>query len=241
MKGAILAGGRGTRLHPYTIVIPKPLLPVGGVPVIEIIARQFKYFGFDQVNVSLGYEGRQIEHLLEAHSSDSRLPKFHFFHEDEPLGTSGAIPALFGPYDSNLLVMNGDIITSLDLREMYKSHCESNAILTIAIRKTRHRLPVGSIEVDSEGDVIQFIEKPELEFLDNVGIYVYSREVCNYIAPGEKVDVDILVKRLLSEKKKVSTFLSEGPYYWIDIGTHADYEKANTEISTLLNQIPFMK
>ncbi len=242
MRAVILAGGRGTRLLPYTIVIPKPMLPLGEMPVIEIIARQLKFHGFNDAVISLGYMGPVIENFLKSHLNDSKLPALKFFTEDQPLGTSGVIPHLFDESsEEDLLVINGDVITTLNLREMYERHKARKAILTIAIRKATHTLPLGSVTINQDGFVTQFNEKPTLEFLDNIGVYVYSSKIRKYIGLNEKIDINKLVERLIEAGEKVDTFYSEGLYYWMDIGTHADYEKANKEIDGILKEMPYMK
>lgn len=241
MRAAILAGGKGTRLLPYTIVIPKPMLPVGNIPVIEIIARQLKHHGFEEVTISLGHMSELIENFLRSHSNDELLPKFSFFKESTPLGTSGAIPFIFQTGDRDLLVVNGDVITTLDMRTMFKRHQERNSILTLGIRRTSHTLPLGSVTVDKSGYINRFEEKPTLEFLDNIGVYVYSHRISEYIGENERIDINLLVDRLIEAKEKVDTYLSEGLYYWIDIGTHADYEKANKEIDSIIGKMPYMK
>ena len=239
-KAIILAGGKGTRLLPYTIVIPKPMLPIGEIPVIEIISRQLKFHGFDRVVISLGHLSGVIKLFLESKSGDAGFPEFDFYTEHKALGTSGSVKAI-GIDDEDFLVINGDILTTLNLREMFKLHQEKGALLTIGTRKTEYQMPVGSIKLNKEGYVTDFDEKPKLEFIDNIGAYVYSRKVLRYINPDERIDVNVLVKRLLADHQKVLAFLSEGPYFWIDIGTHADYEKANLEFHKIQDQFPYLE
>ena len=236
----ILAGGKGTRLLPYTIVVPKPMLPIGGIPVVEIIARQLKFFGFDQVTVSLGHLSGMVEHFLEGVPKSIDLPDFSYFRESNPLGTTGPLKAI-ALKEENFLVINGDILTTLDMREMFDSHVSSGAILTIGIRKTTHTLAVGSITVDDSGNVIKFDEKPVISHLDNIGAYVYSKKALEFIDDDEKIDVNVFTQRLLDAGEKVMGFRSDGPYYWVDIGTHADYEKANLEFEELRHNFPFLK
>lgn len=235
----ILAGGKGTRLLPYTIVMPKPMLPIGEIPIIEIISRQLKYHGFDKVVVSLGHLSGVIKLFLESKAGEPGLPEFDFYTEDKVLGTSGSIKAI-GLEDEDFLVINGDILTTLDLRKMFLTHKEKGAVLTIGTRETEYQLPLGSITLDNEGYVTDFHEKPKLNFIDNIGAYVYSKKVLDYIDHDERIDVNVLVKRLLEDNQKVLAFLSEGPYFWIDIGTHADYEKANAEFHKIQGQFPFL-
>lgn len=238
-QAIILAGGKGTRLLPYTIVVPKPMLPIGGIPVIEIISRQLFFHGFNLVTVSLGHLSEMIEIFLKSKSSESALPQFNFFREDVELGTSGPIKAI-QPNAESFFVVNGDILTSLNFRDMFNFHIENNAALTLGVRKTQYQIPLGSISVDNSNRVIDFVEKPISEHLDNIGAYVYSSKVLGYMKKNEKIDVNILIHRLLQAGEKVLAYRSDGPYYWVDIGTHADYEKANNEFSEILNQMPFL-
>jgi NDP-sugar pyrophosphorylase family protein len=238
-RAIILAGGKGTRLLPYTVVIPKPMLPIGDVPVIEIISRQLKYFGFDEVVVSLGHLSDIIRVFLESKSGDEELPKFHFYKETSSLGTSGSIREI-NLEDDNFAVINGDILTTLDIKKMFDEHCRQNAILTIGIRKTEYQLPLGSITTDEDGYLQSFTEKPKLTFLDNIGAYIYSKNIYKYMEPNTKLDVNVLVQILLSAGEKIFTYRNDGPYFWIDIGTHADYERANKEFSLIRDQFPFI-
>ena len=226
MKAVILAGGKGTRLLPYTIVIPKPMLPIAGIPIIEIISRQLNYYGFDDVSVSLG-------HLSE-------MIKVYLTGKEKAKGTAGPIKEL-GISAENFVVMNGDILTNINLKNLYEFHYENNAALTIAVRNTSYQLPFGAVTINSKNEVTNFEEKPKIELIDNIGAYVYSQRALTFMAKNEKIDVNTLVLRLLEAGEKVLAFLNVGPYYWIDIGTHADYEKANDELNGLLSEFPFLK
>lgn len=239
-RAVILAGGKGTRLLPYTIVVPKPMLPIGEIPIIEIISRQLKYYGFEEITVSLGHLSGMIRLYLEGKSGDEGLPHFDFFQEEFPLGTSGPLKAIF-PEEENFLAINGDILTTLNMREMYKKHISEMATLTIGVRQTNYTLPLGSIEIDENSHITAFKEKPTVTHLDNIGAYVYSKKALEYIDSGEKIDVNILVERLLLAGEKVLAYRSDGPYFWIDIGTHADYEKANKEFEEIRKLMPFLQ
>lgn len=238
-KAIILAGGKGTRLLPYTIVIPKPMLPIGDIPIIEIISRQLKFHGFEEVTISLGHLSEIIQVFLESKSGLKGLPVFKFYKEEKSLGTSGSIKEI-NLKDENFVVINGDILTTLDIGEMFEAHCRERAILTIGIRKTEYQLPLGSITTDSQGYLESFTEKPKLSFLDNIGAYVYSNRIYKYMKPGTRLDVNELVELLLTSGEKVFTYRSDGPYFWIDIGTHADYERANNEFKGLTHQFPYL-
>ena len=239
-RAVILAGGKGTRLLPYTIVVPKPMLPIGEIPIIEIISRQLNYYGFDELTISLGHLSGMIKLYLEGKSETDGLPHFDFYQEDIALGTSGPLKAI-SPREEHFFAINGDILTTLNMREMYEKHILENATLTIGVRLTQYQLPLGSIEVDGNSQVTGFKEKPTVTHLDNIGAYVYSRKALDYIQPDEKIDVNILVERLLAAGEKVLAYRSDGPYFWIDIGTHADYEKANKEFEEIRKLMPFLE
>lgn len=238
-RALILAGGKGTRLLPYTVVIPKPMLPIGDFPIIEIISRQLKFHGFNHVTVSLGHLSGMIELFLETLPKDEHLPLFDFFLESSPLGTSGPVKAI-SPTEDNFMVINGDILTTLDMDSMFKEHEMSGAVMTVATRTTSYTLPLGSLILSETLEVKDFQEKPTYTLFDNIGAYVYSRKVLDYIKSDEKIDVNILIHRLIDAGEKVMAFRSDGPYFWIDIGTHADYEKANNQFSELIDQMPFL-
>ena len=240
MKAVILAGGKGTRLLPYTIVIPKPMLPIAGIPIIEIISKQLDFYGFDDVTISLGHLSEMIKVFLTGKIGEPGFPTFSYHIETEAKGTAGPIKEL--KVDSeNFVVMNGDILTNINLKKLYDFHCENHAALTIAVRNTSHQLPFGAVTVNEKNEVINFEEKPKIELMDNIGAYVYSQRALTFMEENEKIDVNTLILRLIEAGEKVCAFLNVGPYYWIDIGTHADYEKANDELNGLLSEFPFLK
>jgi NDP-sugar pyrophosphorylase family protein len=240
MKAVILAGGKGTRLLPYTIVIPKPMLPIAGIPIIEIISRQLSYYGFDDVSISLGHLSEMIKVYLKGKEADPGLPTFSYHIEEKAKGTAGPIKEL-EISEENFVVINGDILTNINLKNLYDFHCENDAALTIAVRNTSYQLPFGAVTINSKNEVTNFEEKPKIELMDNIGAYVYAQRALTFMEENEKIDVNTLVLRLLEAGEKVLAFLNVGPYYWIDIGTHADYEKANDELNGLLSEFPFLK
>jgi len=240
MKAVILAGGKGTRLLPYTIVIPKPMLPIAGIPIIEIISKQLNFYGFTDVTISLGHLSEMIKVFLSGKIGKVGFPTFSYHIETEPKGTAGPIKEL-GVSSENFVVMNGDILTNINLKNLYDFHIEKQATLTIAVRNTSHQLPFGAVTVNQNNEVINFEEKPKISLIDNIGAYVYSQRALAFIKENEKIDVNTLVLRLIEAGEKVCAYLNVGPYYWIDIGTHADYEKANEELEEFLSEFPFLK
>ena len=228
MQALVLAGGKGTRLRPYTMVFPKPMLPVDGRPIIDIIINQLSNFGFDDVTISLGYLGKYIEMYFEDKSNIPPGMTIRYFTESRPLGTSGPVALLDDP-DENFLVINGDILSSINYSNFFAFHTEQNAVLSMAVGIREVKMSLGVLEFGNDHRIKSFVEKPTYTYHDNMGIYVYNRKALSYIEKDKKTDLNDLVSRLLEKEEKVCGFLSGDPYYWIDIGQHADYEKANIE------------
>jgi NDP-sugar pyrophosphorylase family protein len=224
MRAVILAGGLGTRLRPYTTVIPKPLVPVGDRPVLEHIMRSLYASGVRDVDLCVSHLGELIRLYLSqlALAQDMRLA-FHW--EDEPLGTAGAlqrVPALSGAF----VVMNGDILTTLNYRELIDFHLEREAALTIATRHTRVNIDLGVIET-RDGFLTGYQEKPSLEYDVSMGIYVYDERALQYLPPGP-CQFPELVLRLVAAGEQVAAF-DATDVEWFDIGTLDEYERASRE------------
>jgi len=221
MKAVILAGGKGTRLAPYTTVLPKPLMPVGDVPILDVIIRQLQKHEFDEVIIAVGY----LAELIKAYFNDGRRYeiKITYSREREPLGTAGPLAQIPG-LNSTFLVMNGDILTTLDYSKLLDFHKRSGAIATIAMHRRQVKIDFGIIITDRNHRLTDYQEKPDLNYLVSMGIYIFEPRVLDYIKPGEKLDFPDLVKLMLSEGEKVQGYLSED--YWLDIGRHDDYQRA---------------
>jgi len=228
MKAVILAGGKGTRLAPYTTVFPKPMLPVGDKPILEIIIRQLAYYSFKEIILSVGY----LAEIIQAYFQNCHtLPEgisITYVKEEKPLGTAGPI-ALIPDLKETFLVMNGDVLTTLDYSKLISFHRRNNALLTIAISKKEVKLDLGIVEITDDQRVTKYIEKPVYAYFDSIGIYVYEPEVVRYIEPNVYLDFPTLVQRLIENGERVVGYYHDKPYYWIDIGQHGDYQKANEE------------
>lgn len=239
-RAIILAGGKGTRLRPYTVVFPKPMLPIGGMPILEIILRQLSFYDFGKATLSLGYMPAIIQTYFEALESKKGLPSLNFYIELKALGTAGPVKAI-APEEENFLVMNGDVLSTLNLKALFDFHEANESALTLAVRHMEYQLPLGVIEFDDNGNLTAFREKPVVSYFDNLGIYIYSRRVLPYIADETRCDVNDLVNLLIEKGEKVTAYQSEDPYYWIDIGRHGDYEQANDEFDKISNHFTFLK
>ncbi len=235
MQAVILAGGKGTRLAPYTVVFPKPMLPVGGQPIIETIIQQLSYYNFKEIIICLGYLGDLIEVYLK---SDSRIPKdvhIRYVTEQNPLGTAGALSLIDG-LDEDFLVINGDILTTLNFEDFFVFHKKKKAALSIAAGQKEIKMNLGILEINEDGRVEEFIEKPTYTFQDNMGVYIYNRRALGYIQQNKRLDFNILVGEMIQTGEDIFAYKSQDPYFWIDIGQHADFERANEEFSKRKNE-----
>jgi NDP-sugar pyrophosphorylase family protein len=226
MRAVILAGGRGARLAPYTTVIPKPLLPVGDLPILEVVVRQLVHAGIRHITLSLGYMSVYFRAFLSQHQTLGRLAKIDFVEEEKPTGTAGSlasVPAL----DDTFLVMNGDVLTNLDYRALLDYHAAQRAWLTIAGHNKTVKIDLGVLEVDGAGCVMNYIEKPTKSYAVSMGIYVYEPQVLQFISGGEYLDFPDLVMRLIRANKRVVVFPNDAA--WLDLGRPEDLQLA-TEI-----------
>lgn len=224
MKAVILAGGKGTRLAPYTTVLPKPLVPVGGVPILETVLRQLRHHGFEEVVLAVGYLSTLIQAYLDQ-SPVSKMIKLRYHQEQVPLGTAGALGSIDGLGDEPFLAMNGDLLTTLNYSEMMRSHKKRGAALTIAVTERRFQVEVGVLGMDSTDKVISYDEKPIHRYPASMGIYVYSPRAREMIKPGMPLDVPTLVIKLIEAGETVIGYRSEA--FWLDMGNRADYERAS--------------
>jgi NDP-sugar pyrophosphorylase family protein len=233
MKSVILAGGKGTRLAPYTTVLPKPLMPVGPMPILEIVLRQQYFFGVRDVTLACGYLSQLIEAYLLRHPL-SKLMDIKYFVESRPLGTAGALRAIAG-LDEPFLVMNGDILTAIDYGALFRHHCESGAALTIAVTQKRIKVELGVLVIDGQNHVVGYDEKPVKEFPASTGIYVYDPRILNYMVPNEHLDFPALVLRLIEAGQTVSAYPASE--FWLDIGNKDDFELAAQEFQNRRDEL----
>jgi NDP-sugar pyrophosphorylase family protein len=222
MRAAILAGGLGTRLAPYTTVLPKPLVPIGEQPILELIIGQLAACGFRRVDLCVAHLGELIRAYLSESGAVPAGVAINYSWEDDPLGTAGAIRDL-EPSEDPILVMNGDILTDLDYRELMAFHRRSGAALTIASHARDVTIELGVIE--GEGERIEdYVEKPTLHYEVSMGVYVYGPAAVASI-PARRFDLPDLVLKLLGEGARVCKYPFPGA--WYDIGTPSDLTAAS--------------
>jgi len=222
MRAVILAGGLGTRLRPYTTIIPKPLVPVGDRPILEHILRQLAGAGVNHVDMSVSHLGELIQvYFSQSHSVPDGM-ELHWHWEDEPLGTAGALRVI-PDLDGTFIVMNGDVLTTLDYTALVERHHASGAALTIATYAKRVSIDLGVID-SSDGYVTDYREKPKLDYDVSMGIYVYEARALDHLPESGPCQFPELVLALVEAGEKVAVFPSDAE--WYDIGTFAEYERA---------------
>lgn len=231
MRAVILAGGRGTRLRPYTTVFPKPLMPIDDMPILEVVIRQLRHAGITDIVMAVGH----LAELLQAYFGDGGRWGVHitYSREDQPLGTAGPL-ALIAGLDDTFLVMNGDVLTTLDYRALLAEHRAHGGIATIATHARNVKIDLGVIETDGAGALTDYIEKPTYHYRVSMGIYIFEPAVRAYIEPGQRLDFPDLIHRLLDAGRPVQSYAFDG--YWLDIGRPDDYEQAVEEFARLRGQ-----
>ncbi len=172
MKAVVLAGGKGARLSPYTKILPKPLMPMGDMPILEILLRQMKRSGVDEVFLTVGH----LAELLRAFFQDGKWLgiDIHYSYEDQPLGTAGPLSLISG-LDDTFLVSNGDVLTTMDFRQLVDFHKQSGAIATISAHCRKVYIDFGIIQNNTKNEIIGYIEKPTYDYYVSMGVYVLSR------------------------------------------------------------------
>jgi NDP-sugar pyrophosphorylase family protein len=224
VKTVILAGGAGTRLKPYTAVLPKPLMPLGDRAILEFVIGQLAEQGFVDITLSVGH----LAHLVEAVFGDGAAHgvRITYVREEEPLGTAGSLRLVEG-LDDTFLVLNGDLVTSIDYRALIRAHRASNNVLTIATTERRAKMDYGVLELGVDNGalrrVVGYQEKPVIDCMVSMGIYVLEPEAMEFV-PAGYFDFPELVQGALAAAVPVGAFPYDG--LWLDIGRHDDYEHA---------------
>lgn len=229
MKAVILAGGKGTRLKPYTTILPKPLVPIGDKAILEILIGRLKKYGITDLTMCVNH----LAELIMAYFGDGSKwgVKIEYSFEDKPLSTVAPIKLIKG-LPENFFVMNGDLLTDFDFNKFYNYHLLSNELLTVATYKRKHKTDFGVIDIDEAKNIATgFREKPEQILNVSMGLYVFRKDVLDFVPENTPFGFDDLMLTLLDKKKAIKVYPYDG--YWLDIGRPEDYEKANEDIEKL--------
>jgi len=231
MKAVVLAGGKGTRLRPYTKILPKPLLPIGDMPILEILLRQMKRAEIDEICLTVGH----LAELLRAFfQRGERLGlKIQYSYEDHPLGTAGPLSLVEG-LEQTFLVTNGDVLTTLDMKDLVETHRRSGAAATIAMHTRHVHIDLGVIQCNGSNEITGYIEKPTYNFNVSMGIYVFEPRVLSYIPYNQYLDFPELVLRMIQNGERVVGYPYDG--YWQDLGRPEDYDQAVQEVESMMSQ-----
>jgi dTDP-glucose pyrophosphorylase len=224
MRAVIMAGGRGSRLRPLTEDLPKPMLPIGGRPLMEHIIRQLQQSGIRHVKVTTHYKPERIrEHFGDGSEFGVVL---QYVNEEQPLGTGGALGLMDAPAETQLVV-NGDILTEMDFRAMLEFHQDHRAEMTVAVRQYALQVPYGVVECDATR-ITGLKEKPQVVFLVNAGVYLLEPSVHELIPSGKSFNMTDLIRWLLDAGRLVISFPIRE--YWMDVGQHQDYTQAQADV-----------
>ena len=228
----VLAGGAGMRLRPYTTILPKPLLPIADMPILEILIRQLARDGFSQITLASGY----LAGLLQAYFGDGSKwgVSIEYTIEEDPLGTAGPL-ALVQNLTQPFIVAHGDVLSNLNYRDFLSFHCSTDAIATIATCEKDVEVALGVLDVDPNGHVSDYTEKPKLNYLASMGIYAMQPDVLQYIPQGERFDLPDLIRLLIERGDGVAAYRFSG--YWRDLGQVSDYEQAVDEFPDVREDI----
>ena len=223
MKALVLCGGRGTRLRPYTTVIPKPLMPIGDYPILEILLQQLRAAGVRDVVLAIGYMGQLFRAFFE---NGARLGlNIEYVAEERPLGTAGAVASSLELLGDDFLVTNGDLLTTLDFAALFAAHVASNDAATIGLFPREVKIDFGVIETGATGELARYNEKPTYHFDVSMGVNMLKRAaVREFIKPNEYLDMPDLLMRLVKAGHRVGTH--RAACSWLDIGRMDDYQAA---------------
>ena len=221
MQAVVLAGGKGTRLRPYTTLLPKPLMPIGDMPVVEVIIRQLRAAGFRRIVLAVGY----LPDFFRAFIGDGERMggPVEFVREETPLGTAGALGLISG-LESDFLLINGDTLTNMDYRAFMEFHRKHGAIATIATQCRQNPVDYGVLEIGDDQRLTRYVEKPVQSYHVSMGVNAFRADVLRYVQPNRYLDIPQLMQVLMDTGEPVQCYQSN--CFWLDIGRPADYEKA---------------
>ena len=228
LTAVVLAGGKGTRLKPETDETPKPLMLIGGKPVVELLLKQMQRTGVKEIQMAVNHLAEKIESTL---GDGAKLGlQISYSHEEKPLSTVGPLK-LINNLPEHFIVANADVLTDLNFEKLFKHHLDSKSDLTIASYERKSQADYGVLSVDESGRVVGFNEKPVFNFIVSMGIYVFSRKILNYVPTNTAFGFDSLMYELIDKGAAINSYPYDG--YWLDIGRHDDYARANEDVEKI--------
>jgi NDP-mannose synthase len=220
----VLAGGRGTRLRPYTVVFPKPLMPLGDYPILEVIVRQLAIEGFDHITMAVNHHANLIKAFFG--DGESWNVRIDYSVESRPLSTIAPL-CLINDLPETFLLMNGDVLTDLRFRRLYREHLDSGSVFTVAASRRTHTIDYGVLQTDAANSLIGFEEKPSVQYVVSMGVYIVQKSVLSLVSPGQPFGFDDLMHALIARGDRVNVRPHDG--FWLDLGRPDDYARAVDE------------
>lgn len=228
MQAVVLAGGKGTRLAPFTTVLPKPLMPIGDMPILEVLLRQMKRAGINDVVLTVGHLSELMKTFFQDGSRFGLQISYSF--EEKPLGTAGPLSLVSG-LNETFLVTNGDVLTTLRFQDLIGFHKEQNAVATIAVHQRLVKIDLGVIQWNGGPCIKDYIEKPTYDYCVSMGVYVFEPKVLDYIPHDQYMDFPSLVLKMIAAGEKIVGYKFDD--YWQDLGRPDDYQTATLDFERL--------
>lgn len=233
MRAIILAGGKGTRLKPFTATIPKPLVPIGeGVPILEVIIRQLSACGFNEITIALNHMANYIKAFFGDGSNWN--VKITYSQENKPLSTIGPL-TIIDDLPENFLVVNGDILCDLNYTDFYEKHCIQNNDVSVSVFKRETNIDFGVLKYDTGHRIIKFEEKPTYHFDVSMGIYGINRKIIDKLPKNQSYGFDNLILDGIKNNQKIEAMPFDG--FWLDIGRGQDYDYANENYKEIFKRL----
>ena len=233
MKAVILAGGKGTRLRPYTTNFPKPLMPIGDRPILEIVIKRLKEYNIEDIIITTGHLGELIKAFF-SHGEKYGV-NIKYSKEEKPLGTAGPLNLIKKELTETFLIMNGDILCDINFKKFLSFHKKNNNIATIALSKRKVNIDFGVVNISKKNkSFINWKEKPTIEYYVSTGIYILENTALKFLPEGGFFNIPDFIENINKENKKISGYIHEG--YWLDIGRPDDYEKACKDYKDIFNE-----
>lgn len=232
MKAVLLAGGKGTRLYPYTATFPKSLAPVGDRPIMEYVIRNLKKHEICDIIIATGH----LSELIKSYFGNGKKfeVNIEYSEEEKPLGTAGPLSKIKNKINDTFLLLNGDILCNVNFKTLIDFHKKSDCIATVLLTRRKVGIDYGVVEIDENENIKDWIEKPTIDYLVSTGIYVFERNVFEYIKENKKLDVPDLMLELIRKNQTVKSCLFDGE--WLDIGRPEDYERAQRNYKKFLGE-----